>query len=381
MIGSFDFRAPTRVHFGAGRRREIPAVLRGRRWGLVSTAGILAQDRVAEVLEACRADAIEIQRLGSMSANPRCGEVQSALEQATAAQVDGIVGIGGGSVMDGAKLLRMSYQHGVSAREALRDMAGTKQRPVRTACPLVVVPTTAGTGAEVSQGAIITDDATGQKAAARGPELIPDEALIDPELALSLPARRAAECAFDIVTHAVETYLSLAAIPVTDILAMSALEVVPEALVRVFADGDDLEARSVLALHSWLMGYNLAHASTCLPHRMQYAVAMKSDASHQVGLAALYPAWVRLVAARAPARLAEAAGRISVSLRLPDRGPEPVFTALLERIGLRVTLQDLGVAPGTEADLAAAVTGRVDLDPTQASRVDIQQLFTDSMGY
>jgi alcohol dehydrogenase len=367
------------VRFGAGRRREVPEVLSGRRWGILSTPGILAQHRVAEVLDDCHARGVEVRRLGSVSANPRLAEVQEALDAAIRERVEGVVGIGGGSVMDGAKLLRIAYQHGTSAREALLDLTASLRRPVAADCALVVVPTTAGTGAEVSQGAIITDEATGQKLAARGQSLVADAAVIDPELALSLPPARASECAFDIVTHAIETFLSRAATPVTDILALAALDVVPAALVRAHTDGDDLEARTVLALHSWLMGYNLAHASTCLPHRMQYAVAMLTDASHQAGLAALYPAWARLVASRAPERLQVVTGRIAGSLGVSATDPESVLRSLLTRIGLRISLRDLGIAPGAASDLAAAVGGRIDLDPVQPTGEDIRRLFADSM--
>jgi alcohol dehydrogenase class IV len=311
-------------------------------------------------------------------------EVERALHAARLCGVIGVLGIGGGSVIDAAKLLRVAYRYGVRASEALGDLEATVRRPAGAPCALVAVPTTAGTGAEVSQSAILTDEQRGRKVAARGPALVPDVALIDPQLALSLTPRRTAETGFDVIAHAVETYLSLAATPVTDVLARSALGAVPAALVRAVDHGDDLEARATLAMYAWLMGYNLAHASTCLPHRMQYPVGALTDTSHQIGLAAIYPAWVRAVSGRHVPRILEVTNLIRASLsavEVTDSAGEPgtVFRGLLERIGIAVTLRDLGLTEELVPRLVDTVEGRVELDPLRPSVSDIDDLFRQSL--
>jgi len=353
---------------------------------MVSRPNILQLTGIDRVLEGCRTAGISLAMLGSVSANPRCGEVQVLLDRARFEEIDGVLAVGGGSVIDAAKLLRVAYCYGTSTREALLGLDEIVRGPARSACYLLVVPTTAGTGAEVSQGAIITDEKDGRKLAARGRTLIPDEAIIDPELTLSLPSRRTAETGFDVMAHAVETYLSRAANPVTDILALAALRVVPSALVRAVEDGSDRQARTQLALYSWLIGYNLAHASTCLPHRMQYAIGWLTDTSHQLGLAALYPAWLRVVAARAGDRAATVDEQVRASLRQAGMDVSKastlgdLFECLLARIGLRVTLRDLGIERSDIGRLSAAVDGRIDLDPVQPTKADIHRLFEESLG-
>ena len=381
MKATLEFSAPTRVHFGCGARSRLAVVLESGPWGFVGSPAALSRSLVSEVLAACRARGVRIIQLGGVSPNPRIGEVEAALERAEQQELRGIVAVGGGSALDAAKLLAVAYRHGSTAVGALRDLGATVHLPRRRTARLVVVPTTAGTGAEVSQGAIITDDKSGKKLAARGAALVPDEAVIDPELAVTLPRRQTAEIGFDIIAHATETYLSLVATPFTDALALAALRTAPEALVRAVTNGQDIEARTELALYSWLMGYNLVYSSNCLPHRMQYPVGSLTDTSHQIGLAALYPAWISTVAVAAPDRMQRLAEAITSSLRVADSpSPTALFSTLLDRLGLRVTLRDLGVKDTDIPALAAAVEGRIDLDPIQPSRKDIVDLYMQSLG-
>lgn len=380
-MATFTFHAPTRVHFGDGTRQVIPAVAGAGRWGVLSSPTVLARSGIGGVLGACRSRGLELVELGTVSPNPRLSEVERGLERARQSRIGGVLAAGGGSVLDAAKLLRVALQHGASAREALENLPEVVGRPVRAEIRLLAVPTTAGTGAEVSRGAILTDDATGAKQAARGDALVPDAAVVDPELTLSLPPRRTAETGFDVIAHAVETFLSRAATPVTDILALAALREVPAALLQAVDDGTRIAARRVLSLHAWLMGYNLAHASTCLPHRMQYPIGAATDTSHQIGLAALYPAWLRHVASASPERAAAISRCLSPVLSSRVETP-PVHDAMaqyLERLGIRVGLADLGLSDADVAALTDAVTGRVDLDPLQPGRDVISAIYAESL--
>ncbi len=379
----FTFHAPTRVRFGDGARHALPEMVDVGRWGVLSSPTVLARSGISEALDACRRRGIQIVDLGTVSPNPRLGEVERAVEIARGADVVGVIAAGGGSVMDAAKLLRVALQHGASARETLDNLAEVVARPLRARVPLLAVPTTAGTGAEVSRGAIITDESTGAKRPVRGEALVPDVAIVDPELTLSLSRRRTAETGFDIIAHAVETFLSRAATPITDILALAALQEVPGALLRAVADAADIAARRVLSLHAWLMGYNLAHASTCLPHRMQYPIGAATDTSHQIGLAAVYPAWLRHVAAVARERAVVVSGSIAGALR-PDGAEAPLavqdaVARYLERLGMRVGLVDLGLTETDVEALTSAVSGRVDLDPLQPDRAMIAAIYAESL--
>lgn len=389
MRESFEFVAPTRVHFGVGKAAALPELLGDHdRWGLLSSPTVLEKSGIEEHLEACRGAGIEVELLATVSPNPRLAEVQEAVEGAGDGRAVGLLAVGGGSVIDAAKLASIAVRHGVSARRALEKGGELAAEPEACTCDLVVVPTTAGTGAEVSRGAIITDEENHVKTAARGENLVPGRAVIDPRLTLSLGPRRTAETGFDVIAHALETFLSRASTPPTDILSLAAMEEVPGALARVLEDGGDLEARTTLSLHSWLMGYNLALASTCLPHRLQYPIGSLSDTGHQVGLAALYPAWSRRVQESAPERAARAAGAIAASLgSAPGAGDglagaplSEVIGALLERLGIRVSLGDLGLHAGDVRALVDGVSGRTDLDPVDPTMEEIEEIYRESLG-
>jgi alcohol dehydrogenase class IV len=377
----FTFHAPTAVIFGDGARRALAAELLPGRWGFLSSPSVRAQPATGEMLSACRSAGVEVMDLGNVSPNPRLGEVEHALGIAGSAQVRGILAVGGGSVIDAGKLLRIALQHGGSSHEALYDLDEVLRRPGEPVM-LCAVPTTAGTGAEVSRGAIITDERSGAKLAARGAALVPDLAVVDPEFTLSLPPRRTAETGFDVLAHAIETYLSRVATPVTDILALAALNEAPAALLTAWREGSNLAARTTLSLHAWLMGYNLAHASTCLPHRMQYPVGAATDSSHQIGLAALYPAWLRHVEEVAPQRTQRVGAALTAALYQEGHQamrPHEAMARYLERLDIRVGLTDLGLAGEDVQRLAGAVDGRTDLDPLMPDGDLIAAIYAESL--
>ena len=377
MIDTFQFRAPTDVVFGCGSRSQVSSRLTRSPCGVLSSPTVLRKTEVAEILNCSRKAGVNIIMLGTVSPNPRLAEVTKAYEAATSSSVRSVLAIGGGSVIDAGKLLRVALTYRSDPRNVLDDFGRVVGSRVFDRIDLVAVPTTAGTGAEVSKGAIITDDATSTKKAARGSQLIPDDAIIDPELSLSLSPRRTAETGFDVITHAVETLLSRGSNPVTDVLARSTLSAAPAALRRSVADGTDLHARETLALHSWLMGYNLAHASTCLPHRMQYPIGSLTDTSHQIGLAALYPAWITRAGEAAPDLV-----RSTIGYLAPEGAdvsdPPSVVRAFLADIGLTTCLRDLGIEEHQLSELAQSVSGRVDLDPIDPAPDDILQLFREA---
>lgn len=384
MREAFDFAAPTYVRFGLDRRAELADVLVRGKWGVLATPRTLERLASDVAIARCQERGISLIALGAITPNPRLNDVEAALASAHEHAIVGLVAIGGGSAIDAAKLLAVAYRYGATARETLESLAKVVASPPEQDCPLVVMPTTAGTGAEVSQGAIITDTETGRKTAARGRPLIPTCAIIDPRLTVSLSPTKTSEIGFDIVAHAIETYLSRAATPVTDILARAALDAVPGALVRAARNGEDLEARSTLSMYSWLMGYNLAHSSTCLPHRMQYPVGARTDTSHQLGLAAIYPAWFIAEADAAPSRAREIMTRISASLaqgevEVSSDVPIAFISEMLAAFNLEVTLSDFGLTANDAPSLAAAVEGRVDLDPIEPTPAVIEQLYRASV--
>ncbi len=223
-----------------------------------------------------------------ISPNPKVDEIRLGEDIARKFRSNIIIGLGGGSVIDAAKAIAVAVAHS----EDISVFIDTGKTPGKDTLPIIAVPTTAGTGSEVTKGAIITDVKKRVKGGVRGNNIYPKVAVVDPSLTLTLPPKITAETGFDVLAHAIETYVARNANPITDIYARTAMKIVNESLENLVKGTNDLEVRYRMSLASTLMGYNVANVGTCLPHRMQYPLGALTDTSHAKGLAALLPAWM-----------------------------------------------------------------------------------------
>ncbi|MER5985695.1 iron-containing alcohol dehydrogenase [Streptomyces sp. NPDC001787] len=351
----FGFHTPTRIVFGRGLLDEL-----GRHtlpWG--RTALLVCGHTSA------RTNGVLRRALNSLAAagvnthiadgvTPQSTDVDATVGQARATGATVIVGIGGGSALDTAKATAAAIAHGPSG-----PLVGTTLAPHPDCLPVIAVPTTAGSGAEVTKGAIITDTVRGIKAGIRGDDLCPRTALIDPALTDTQPTRIAVASGFDALAHAIEATAARRAGPLTDTIADQALRLLPDTLQRIAAGDTGHEARDRMAYGAVLGGLLVATASTCLPHRMQQAMGTpdRPGPSHGQGLALLYPAWLESLEQAAP----QAAARIGTALGT-DNARETI-TRLLTTTGLRSTLSAAGYRPDDIHGFTARITGNTDNDP------------------
>jgi alcohol dehydrogenase class IV len=301
-----------------------------------------------------------------------------------AAQRIGVVGaevllaVGGGSVMDLAKAAAV-IASGVSLESVLAGMTVEAG-----GVPVIALPTTAGSGAEVSRGAIVLHRSAGRKRGIRGPGVAARVALVDPQLTVTADERVTAESGFDAMAHAVETSVSLAASPVNVLLAGEAMRRLLAAVPAAIHDPRDLDARESAAYAAMLMGINLATASTCLPHRMQYPVGAATGTSHPRGVAALFPSWLRRTELVAPERLSALAlsARLVPEAASPGEGATAVIDCVerwMAAIGVRTTLSELGVRPDDVPELAAMVEGNLQNDPGPSGPSNLVSLYEASL--
>jgi alcohol dehydrogenase len=353
----FEHLTPTRVIFGRDRLSELGALTRPLGVRALLVCGRTAMRRHGVLDRACRSlqlAGVDVHVFDGVSRNPCCEEVQAAITLARQQRSEVIVALGGGSAIDTAKAA------GAAIRlDSVAALVGTTLPDEQQALPVIAVPTTAGTGAEVTRGAIITDRARCLKSGIRGRTVFPSLALIDSRLSSTTPREVALETAFDALTHAVEGYLARQASPLTDILAERALGLTAPGLRGLAAGEDTPELWDRLALGALLGGLTVATASTCLPHRLQQAMGGIShiELAHGRGLAALYPPWVERANAFAEerfARIAQLIGAASAAEGILD---------LLERGGLRQGLHASGYQLADIDVFLANVTGNVDNDP------------------
>jgi alcohol dehydrogenase class IV len=205
---------------------------------------------------------------------------------------DNSVAIGGGSVLDLGKALSVCKNF-----DELKKLYYNKEDVYTKYSKLYAVPSTFGTGAEMSYGAILYDDEIKQKGGLRNKIIQPNVVIIDSEVYKSAPKKIMAETGFDCLTHAIETYLSSASNKVVKYQSVAAINTVFSHLVPSVLEGSDTSI-SKMAIASMMMGVNLAYSSTCLPHRIQYIIGPLTNTSHPQGLIVLYRGWLELIAIR-----------------------------------------------------------------------------------
>jgi alcohol dehydrogenase class IV len=349
--GRFSF--PTAVEFGPGAvRAAAPEIaLLGRRALVVSDAGLAAGPVVARVVAALAENGVAAAVFDGVHPNPTEADVRAGVGALAAFEADLVVAVGGGSPIDAAKAIRLLAGHSLPLA-AFDARAGSAAAPMGPLLPMVAIPTTAGTGSEVSRSAVISLAADGRKLIVFGPPLLPTLAVCDPELTLDLPPRLTAATGADALTHAVEAYLARGFHPPADALALQSVAYVFRYLRRAYAIPGDLEARVHMMLAS-LLGAMAFQKGLGACHAMAHALTTVHHLHHGLANAVCLPAVVEVNGAAAPARLrdlARAAGSSSGAQWVAD------LRGLLADVGLPATLRAAGVdAPDYAALVPLAV--------------------------
>jgi alcohol dehydrogenase class IV len=279
---------------------------------------------------------------------------------------DIIIGIGGGSVIDSAKALSICWNS-----LEIRDLFYKRAEMPDTKIPVIAVPTTAGTGAELSFGAILYDDDLGFKGGIRGSILQPQSVFIDVALYKHAPIKLIAETGFDCLTHAIETHLSNKACPMVRYQSVAAINTV-FAHLRSAVEGSEDSLRE-MAMASCLMGINLAFSTTCLPHRLQYVLGPIMESSHAAGLIALYRGWLpKISGTGAFAQLAEKLGTDANTL-------QAMINELKVTLNIDYRAGDLGLTPENIGSLVENVSGILDSDPCYQSKATLTKILENSL--
>lgn len=310
------FQLPTTVRFGFGVAAGVGDAVRalgGRRALVVTDLGVFAAGLLEGPLAALAAAGIEATVFDGVSGNPRDHECLAAVEAASAFAADIVVAIGGGSPMDAAKTTAALLTNGGSPQdwEAPKPLA-------RDPLPIVAVPTTSGTGSEVTFYAVVTDTARAFKMSLFDTRLAPRIALVDPALTLSMPASVTAATGMDALTHAVEAYTGRLANPIADALAVGAIKLVAQHLPAAVRDGTDRAAREGMMMASLLAGMAFGNTDVAAVHCLAEAIGGRYDTPHGVANSVFLPHVFAFNAEAAPERHAAVAGALGLDVR--DRG-------------------------------------------------------------
>jgi alcohol dehydrogenase class IV len=318
---------PRQITFGAGCAAEaLSAFARAnRRIFLVTSPSVLAR---AETLAApLRAGGATMEIVTGVPPEPTTACCEQLRARARAFAPDLVLGIGGGSVLDVAKLVAALHDRPepVSAFYGINVLAG---RRTTLAC----LPTTAGTGSEVSPNALLFDETAVAKKAVISPALVPDAAIVDPQLMLTLPPALTATTGIDALAHCLEAYTNRAAHPAVDLHALEGVRLIGANLARAVADGSDLAARNAVALGSLYGGLCLGPVNTAAVHALAYPLGGEFHLAHGLSIALLLPHVVHFNVPAAPARHADLARALGAATTGDEVTTAAQLPALLSRL-------------------------------------------------
>lgn len=274
----YDFKMFTKLVFGDGRVNELPALLDtmdSSKQVLITDDTLANSDKVEQVRRLCDSSA---NLITVPIGEPTIESVETAARELAKSRYDTIIGIGGGSVLDSAKLARLTVSHDADGLSLARALENLTQRPT---AKLILIPTTAGTGSEVGPFAVVGDPSQAEKRAVGGDGITADVAISDPEMTSSLPPGPTAATGFDALTHAIEAYCSRSASPITDNLSLRSINLCSNHLVNV-THNPDPQGRTALMEAASLAGISFANAGLGLCHAISGPLGALTHIPHGV---------------------------------------------------------------------------------------------------
>jgi len=386
-LKSFVFATPTKIKYGPGVAESVGEEVKGfnaKRVLIVTDKGIIKAGLVDKVLKSLKATKLDTVVFDEVEPNPKDRDVEKGAALAKEKGIDLIVAVGGGSVMDSAKGIGSL----VTNKGSLRDYWGldTLSKPP---LPLIAIPTTAGTGSEITMWAVIDD--TSRKRVTKeyigGRLICPSLALVDPLMTKNLPPKLTASTGMDALTHAIEAYTSIPASPLTDALALYSIRLIANNLGKAYANGDNLEARDNMMVASLMAGLAFSNSDTAGVHVMAETAGGLYDCPHGIACAVFLPYVMEYNLIANPEKFADIAEAMEenvtgLSIKEASRKSVDAVKKLLLDIDITLNAAKLGVRKEDIAWLAkkaAANIGAID-NPRKLREEDFIKMFELAMG-
>lgn len=386
MVEKFTFQAPANIMFESGASHKIAELVGhygARRVMLVTDKGVRTAGLTKAAEESLSAAGVAVTVFDAVVPDPPSHIVEAAVESCRASEIDVVLSIGGGSALDTAKLVaylaktpgRLDEIYGVGLAKGER-------------LPLLLMPTTAGTGSEVTPIAIVTTPTTEKKGVV-SPALIPDWAILDPELTLGLPPSVTAATGIDAMVHAIEAYTSKhRKNPMSDQLARQALGLLSANVRRVCENGRDLEARSHMLLGSMLAGIAFANAPVAAVHALAYPIGAIFHVPHGLSNALVLTQVLRFNLPEAEALYAELAPIVdarTADLSVPQKARLFIdsIAAICRDCKVPPSLADVGIGAGDLQKLAEDAMKQTRLlinNPREVRYEDALAIYTEAFG-
>ncbi len=356
-MAGYAVQMPKRVVFGEGVEEKIGAEAKGLRAkkALIVTDEIIEKTGLLDKVERPLKEAVEVDVFDKVESEPTLEAAETIAKAARAAKYDLIVGVGGGSVMDMAKVASAAASN---PEQGVSDFMGAN-KIVNPSVPKILVPTTAGTGAEATPFTLIIVEL--KKKAIASPYNLADVVLISPSLTATMPAKVTASTGMDALSHAIEAFLSLGSNPLTDSFALEAIRKIADNLEKAFSHGDNLDARLKMAIAAMLAGMAFGNAGVIAGHAAAHTFGAKYKIPHGVSATLALPYIMEYNAPVAKEKLAKVAremGEDISGLTEEEAASKAVARVknMLKKLELPTRLADLDVPEDALPELAEAMS-------------------------
>jgi alcohol dehydrogenase len=392
----WTFASAGQLTFGRDAIKEIGRMVRDRSWSralIVTDKNILEAGIVDLVANPLREAEIEVDVFDEGEAEPSVDAALNANDRAAEFKPDVIVGLGGGSNMDLAKIVAVLHRHGGQPS----DYFGFNRVP-GPVVPVICVPTTSGTGSEVSHSAVLTDSINKIKVSTLSPFLRPARAIVDPKLTVSCPSKATAESGIDALTHAIEAFTAIDSAnldvptgeptpycgrtPLGDLLAQQAIALIGEHLRTAVKKPTNLDAREGMSLAATLAGMAFSNCGVAVVHALEYPIGAAVHCSHGAGNGLLLPYVIRFNLPERPAefrRIAHLLGEETPGNSDEEAGEICIATIekLKRDIGIPERLSEIGVTQSQLPEFArksSEITRLMKLNPRPPSEEDLLKI-------
>lgn len=310
-----------------------------------------------------------------ISRNPRLSEVKQASTIGRENAVQTVIGFGGGSAIDAAK----ATAAGITQIDLLEEYLLNGREPSDKTLPVIAIPTTAGTGSELSRAAILSSEKDHIKSGIRGNSMVPKVAVVDAKYTWTVPRKITVETGFDVLAHAIESYTAVKSNSFSEMLSEKAIKIVGKNIPLLIDDIENHEARKEMCFASMLMGMNLANVGTALPHRLQYPIGALTDTSHSAGLIALYPAWIQHEYEVNQCKIEKVIQWLGMEKPANAKQIYSQIESLKERWKIPYTLQTLGIQEEMLEQLVNQVTGNLGNDKLAEKSNIVEMIYKESL--
>ena len=375
----FEFSIPQSVLFGSGSLKRLPDAV--KRLGaskvfIISGPHLYKCGAVSKCLDALKEQGIPSDFFTDTEANPRTDTVEKATKMFKSSGADCIVAFGGGSPIDVAKAVAVVAEYGGS----ITDYEGSGTVPGHVV-PIIAIPTTAGTGSEVTSFSVITDHKRNYKLTVSSNYIIPVYAILDPELITTVPQKTAAACGIDAMVHALEAYISLAASPFSEMFSLKALELIGNSIRDYVEDRKNISAAEDMLIGSLFAGIAFSHARLGDVHAMSHPVSAYFDVPHGIANAILLPAVVEFNMKTDTGKYYEIYKRIAKEVCIKEAFKPEMLVAEIRKLnnelGIPHGLEEVGVQKGYFEKMAtdAMKSGNIKVNPRKTGFEDVLSIY------